>query len=123
MPLQFGAEGGGLGGGGGLGEEAGAEGGGVFLQGFGGAGVLQAVEQAKALKAELVIGFGGGSSMDVAKLVALLAHPDCKQALKDIYGVGNARGRRLPLIQVPTTAATGIDAMVHAIEAYTSKIK
>ena len=45
MPLQFGAEGGGLGGGGGLGEEAGAEGGGVFLQGFGGAGVLQAVEQ------------------------------------------------------------------------------
>ena len=44
MPLQFGAEGGGLGGGGGLGEEAGAEGGGVFLQGFGGAGVLQADE-------------------------------------------------------------------------------
>ena len=133
--------------------------------------VLNAVERARALGAELVIGFGGGSSMDVAKLVALLAHPDCTQALKDIYGVGNARGPRLPLIQVPTTAgtgsevtqiaiittgettkmgvvspvllpdlavldaeltlglppavtaATGIDAMVHAIEAYTSKIK
>lgn len=133
--------------------------------------VLQAVEQAKALRAELVIGFGGGSSMDVAKLVALLAHPECRQGLKDIYGVGNARGRRLPLIQVPTTAgtgsevtqiaiittgettkmgvvsplllpdlavldadltlglpaavtaATGIDAMVHAIESYTSRHK
>ncbi|MFG0382080.1 iron-containing alcohol dehydrogenase [Pseudomonas sp. zbq_18] len=133
--------------------------------------VLNAVERARELKAELIVGFGGGSSMDVAKLVALLAHPECVQGLKDIYGVGNARGRRLPLIQVPTTAgtgsevtqiaiittgettkmgvvsplllpdlalldadltlglppavtaATGIDAMVHAIEAYTSKIK
>lgn len=133
--------------------------------------VLAAVEQAKAMQAELIIGFGGGSSMDVAKLVALLAHPNCTQSLQDIYGVGNARGQRLPLIQVPTTAgtgsevtqiaiittgattkmgvvspillpdlalldadltlglpshvtaATGIDAMVHAIEAYTSKIK
>lgn len=131
--------------------------------------VLNAVERARALGAELVIGFGGGSSMDVAKLVALLAHPVCTQALKDIYGVGNACGPRLPLIQVPTTAgtgsevtqiaiittgettkmgggspvllpdlavldaeltlglppavtaATGIDAMVHALEAYTTR--
>jgi alcohol dehydrogenase len=133
--------------------------------------VLSAVAQARALKAELIIGFGGGSSMDVAKLVALLAHPDCSQQLADLYGVGNAKGRRLPLIQVPTTAgtgsevtpvavvttgattklgvvsplllpdlalldadltlglppavtaATGIDAMVHAIEAYTSALQ
>lgn len=133
--------------------------------------VMAAVEQARALKADLVVGFGGGSSMDVAKLVAFLAHPNCNQQLADIYGVGNAKGQRLPLIQVPTTAgtgsevtqisiittgettkmgvvspillpdmalldaeltvglppavtaATGIDAMVHAIEAYTSKIK
>ena len=133
--------------------------------------LLAAVQQAKALKAQLIIGFGGGSSMDVAKLVALLAHPDCTQALAQIYGVGNARGQRLPLILVPTTAgtgsevtqisiittgettkmgvvsplllpdlalldaeltlglppavtaATGIDAMVHAIEAYTSALK
>ena len=63
--------------------------------------VLSAVAQAKALGAELIVGFGGGSSMDVAKLVALLAHPECMQSLADIYGVGNAKGRRLPLIQVP----------------------
>lgn len=130
--------------------------------------VTDAANQARAAKADYVVGFGGGSSMDVAKLVALLAHSECKQPLSDMYGVGNARGKRLPLLQVPTTAgtgsevtpiaivttgattkagvvspvlqpdialldaeltkglpahvtaATGIDAMVHAIEAYTS---
>ena len=133
--------------------------------------VLAAVRQAREMNAQLVIGFGGGSSMDVAKLVALLAHPHAHQSLAEIYGVDQARGQRLPLIQVPTTAgtgsevtqiaiittgattksgvvsplllpdlavldaeltlglppavtaATGIDAMVHAIEAYTSKLK
>ncbi len=67
--------------------------------------VLAAVEQAKASRADLIVGFGGGSSMDVAKLVALLAHPDNSQTLQDIYGVGNAKGQRLPLIQVPRPPA------------------
>ncbi|WP_417463883.1 iron-containing alcohol dehydrogenase [Kordiimonas sp.] len=131
--------------------------------------VLTATEAAIAHQADLVVGFGGGSSMDVAKLVAVLARGE--QGLADIYGVDQIRGGRLPLVQVPTTAgtgsevtpisiittgettkmgvvdptlladmaildatlttglpahitaATGIDAMVHAIEAYTSKIK
>ena len=113
-----------------------------------------------------VIGIGGGSSIDVAKLAALLAKGG--QTLGDVYGVGMAKGPRLPLIAVPTTAgtgsevtpisivttgasekmgvvspviipdlalldpeltrdlpahvtaATGVDAMVHAIEAYAS---
>lgn len=113
-----------------------------------------------------VVGFGGGSPMDVAKLAALLIGSG--ERLADIYGVGLAQGPRLPLALVPTTAgtgseatpisivtvdgaekkgvvadvltadvalldpglttglpqavtaATGIDAMVHAIEAYTS---
>ena len=128
--------------------------------------VMEAVEAARAFGAQGVIGLGGGSSMDVAKLVALLALG--RENLADIYGVGFAKGPRLPLILVPTTsgtgsevtpisivttgenekkgvvspvilpdvalldpeltlglpphvtAATGIDAMVHAIEAYAS---
>ena len=128
--------------------------------------IRDALAQAKEFGAKGVIGLGGGSSLDVAKLVALLAHSG--ESLADIYGVGLAKGPRLPLALVPTTAgtgsevtpisivttgasekkgvvsptilpdiavldadltlklpphvtaATGVDAMVHAIEAYTS---
>lgn len=131
--------------------------------------VLQAVDQARTNDTDLVIGVGGGSSMDVAKLIAVLTGSE--QELKTMYGIGNVTGKRLPLVQVPTTAgtgsevtpisivttgtttkmgvvspqlyadlaildakltvglppkvtaATGIDAMVHAIEAYTTKHK
>lgn len=131
--------------------------------------ILDAIEAARRHEADLVIGFGGGSSMDVAKLVAVLA--GSRQAIGDIYGIGKVSGKRMPLLQIPTTAgtgsevtniaivtigattkagivapqlyadlaildaaltlglppmvtaATGIDAMVHAIEAYTSKHK
>ena len=133
--------------------------------------VLSASEFAKQRHVDVVIGFGGGSSMDVAKLIAILAHPIQSQTIQEMYGVNNVKGPRLPLILIPTTAgtgsevtpisivttgettkagnvspilyadvaildatfttglpahitaATGIDAMVHAIEAYTSKIK
>jgi alcohol dehydrogenase class IV len=128
--------------------------------------VHEATRLAIAHQVEGVIGIGGGSSLDVAKLVAVLALG--REVLADIYGVGNAKGPRLPLLLVPTTAgtgsevtpisivttgesekkgvvspvilpdialldpdltlglpphvtaATGIDAMVHAIEAFTS---
>ena len=118
---------------------------------------------------DIVMGFGGGSSMDVAKLAAVMITSD--QSLADMYGIGKVTGARIPLVQVPTTAgtgsevtnitilttgattkmgivarqlyadrvlldaqlttalpplqtaATGIDAMVHAIEAFTGKIR
>lgn len=67
--------------------------------------VQAAVDAALAARANGVVGFGGGSSLDTAKLVALLALTP--QALPEIYGIGLAKGPRLPLIQVPTTAGTG----------------
>jgi alcohol dehydrogenase class IV len=129
--------------------------------------IEQAIAMAQSCSADCIVGFGGGSSMDVAKLVALLASG--KEVLSDVYGVGMAKGPRLPLFLIPTTAgtgsevttisivtvsesekkgvvsphllpdvalldaeltlglpphvtaATGIDAMVHAIEAFTTK--
>ena len=67
--------------------------------------ILAAAEQAKAAGIDGVVGLGGGSSLDVSKLVAVLALG--KEELKDIYGVGNVKGARLPLMLVPTTAGTG----------------
>lgn len=55
-----------------------------------------------------VVGFGGGSPMDVAKLAAYLLGSGDK--LDDIWGVDVAKGRRLPLALVPTTAGTGSEA-------------
>ena len=133
----------------------------------------EVIERAVALcrdeRIDLVLSIGGGSALDTAKLVAYLA--ESGDRLDDIYGVGLAKGERLPLLLVPTTAgtgsevtpiaivttpttekkgvvsprllpdwaildpeltlglpshvtaATGIDAMVHAIEAYTSRHK
>ncbi|EHQ58046.1 alcohol dehydrogenase, class IV [gamma proteobacterium HIMB55] len=131
--------------------------------------VYACLDAFKAGSCDSVIAVGGGSSMDVAKVVSVLAKG--KQDLPEIYGVGMVSGGRLPLFLAPTTAGTGsevtpvaiittgettkagvsspillpdvaildasltlglpasisamtgIDAMVHAIEAYTSKIK
>ena len=127
----------------------------------------KAVEAGRAAQVTGVVGFGGGSSLDVAKLVALLLGSG--EDLDGAWGVAQAKGPRLPLVLAPTTAgtgsevtpvsiitvgeeekrgvssplilpdiavldaeltlglpghitaATGVDAMVHAIEAYASK--
>ena len=62
-----------------------------------------------------VVGVGGGSSLDAAKLGAYLGHPDCSQELVDCYGIGKLLGKRLPLIQVPTTAGTGSESTAVAV--------
>lgn len=77
------------------------------------ANALDAAELARSHGASGVLGLGGGSPMDVAKLAALLAGSE--QALADIYGVGLAKGARLPLALVPTTAGTGSEVTPIAI--------
>ena len=75
--------------------------------------VHAAVKAAADHGADAVIGFGGGSSLDVAKLVALLSRSG--EALAEVYGVGKAKGPRLPLMLVPTTAGTGSEVTPIAI--------
>ena len=67
--------------------------------------LLKAFESAKEFNSTGVLGFGGGSSMDVAKLVSLLLGSN--QDIETIWGVNNAMGPRLPLVLIPTTAGTG----------------
>ena len=67
--------------------------------------LLNAIECGKKINATGVIGFGGGSSMDVAKLTSLIL--GSKENIEEAWGVSNAKGPRLPLILIPTTAGTG----------------
>lgn len=67
--------------------------------------LMAAVERGRDHDATGILGFGGGSSLDIAKLVALLIGSG--EVLDNAWGVGNARGPRLPLALVPTTAGTG----------------
>lgn len=70
--------------------------------------LLAAVELGRRHDVTHVVGFGGGSPMDVAKLAAyLLGSGD---DLDTIWGVGLAKGQKLPLALVPTTAGTGSEA-------------
>ena len=77
------------------------------------ANILAARQMALDHQATGVLGLGGGSPMDVAKLAALLARSG--EALAAIYGVGQAKGPRLPLMLVPTTAGTGSEVTPIAI--------
>ncbi|SFD25268.1 iron-containing alcohol dehydrogenase [Spirosoma endophyticum] len=62
---------------------------------------------------DLVLGIGGGSVLDVAKLVA--AQLDNDQSLSDILGIGNLKGRSKKLVCVPATSGTGSEASPNAI--------
>jgi len=67
--------------------------------------VPAATELARRHGADVVVGFGGGSCMDLAKVVALLlAHGGSPQ---DYYGENRVPGPTVPVVAVPTTAGTG----------------
>ncbi|MCY4540813.1 MAG: iron-containing alcohol dehydrogenase, partial [Rhodobacteraceae bacterium] len=67
--------------------------------------LMKAVNVGRSAQATGVMGFGGGSSLDVAKLAALLLGSN--EDLDEAWGVSQAKGPRLPLVLVPTTAGTG----------------
>ncbi len=63
------------------------------------------LEPVRAFSPDAVVGVGGGSAMDLAKLVSVLF--DGIQKAEDIIGIGNVKGRKVKLITASTTAGTG----------------
>ena len=68
---------------------------------------------AREVRADLVVGFGGGSAMDLAKLAAVL--PGSGQTIPRRRGPEKVNGRRVALVQVPTTSGTGSEAGTRAL--------
>ena len=75
--------------------------------------LAETLEVASSFGADFVIGLGGGSVMDVAKLVAALSGSE--QRFDEIVGIGLLADRRLPLACIPTTAGTGSEVTPIAI--------
>src|SRR5690606_27636178 len=87
------------------------------------ADLADALDVARRFEADGVIGLGGGSAMDVAKLVAALA--DGRQTFHEAVGTDLLQPRRIPLACIPTTAGTGSEvtpiAIIEDIEAQLKK--
>lgn len=64
-------------------------------------------------KADLLIGLGGGSAMDIAKVAAILVRSP--EPVQSLFGIDQVRVPGLPLIMVPTTAGTGSEVTHIAI--------
>lgn len=72
-----------------------------------------ALQLARAENIDGVLGIGGGSAIDVAKLVAALTKS--QQRVEEVFGINLLRERELPLICLPTTAGTGAEVSPNAI--------
>ncbi|HVY71175.1 MAG TPA: iron-containing alcohol dehydrogenase [Verrucomicrobiae bacterium] len=75
--------------------------------------VAQCVEVARAHQADLLVGLGGGSSMDTAKGCNFIYTNG--GVMSDYWGVNKARQAMLPLIAIPTTAGTGSECQSAAL--------
>lgn len=71
------------------------------------------LEAARRHQPDLVVGIGGGSVLDIAKLIAALW--DGTQNLRDVTGPDKVAGRNTRLVQVATTAGTGSEAGIRAL--------
>ena len=71
------------------------------------------LEAARQFKADSVVGIGGGSVLDVTKLVA--AFIDSDQQVEDCFGTGFIRRKGLWFACLPTTAGTGSEVSPNAI--------
>lgn len=75
--------------------------------------LMQAVAAAEAARADCILGYGGGSAMDLAKLVAVMVGQGV--TLAEISGPHRAPARHVGLVQIPTTAGTGSEVGTRAL--------
>ncbi|MEC7500905.1 MAG: iron-containing alcohol dehydrogenase [Planctomycetota bacterium] len=75
--------------------------------------VERGVVAAQCLEPHMIIGIGGGSSMDCAKGINFVF--SCGGTMEDYWGIGKATGPLLPMIAVPTTSGTGSEAQSFAL--------
>ena len=75
--------------------------------------VTRVFEAAKKIDCQAIIGIGGGSSIDVAKITAVLLNNP--QTLKELLGGAKLEKRGVPTLMIPTTAGTGAEATQNAI--------
>lgn len=68
---------------------------------------------AQRFRPDLIVGLGGGSSMDCAKGINFLY--SCGGRMQDYWGIGKAKGPMLPMIAVPTTSGTGSETQSFAL--------
>ncbi|OQP59810.1 iron-containing alcohol dehydrogenase [Niastella populi] len=77
------------------------------------ADVQRMLDEVKGFNPDVVVGIGGGSVLDVAKLIAALL--DNEQELKDIVGIGFLKRRPKKLICMPATSGTGSEVSPNSI--------
>jgi len=75
--------------------------------------VAAGVKAAEAHRPDLIIGLGGGSSMDCAKGINFIYTNGGE--MKDYWGIGKATKPMLPMIAVPTTSGTGSETQSFAL--------
>jgi len=71
------------------------------------------LDAARSADPDAVVGIGGGSPLDVSKLVAALHGSG--QGIRDVFGIGLVKGRRTHLVCLPTTAGTGSEVSPNAV--------
>ena len=74
---------------------------------------IDVLENVREFHPDTIAGIGGGSVLDVAKLVA--AFQDNDQRIQDVFGIGLLSGRKTYLVCIPTTAGTGSEVSPNAI--------
>lgn len=75
--------------------------------------VVKATEGFKKSKADFIVAFGGGSPLDVAKAVAVLATYGGN--IVDYEGAGKVMGPVVPMIAIPPTAGTGSEVTAFSV--------